>query len=133
MKDNHNTDIEVLTDFAIDVSESANGLSVLIKHDYYSTDNDNGRALLDSLLDGLILASDRVFLLMITDSGVKLLENSSKLTELITRTHQTLICRDSAKFYGVTVPSDPDGKVHAVSMADITDQIIESRPNIILD
>ena len=133
MKDNNHTDVELLTDFAIDVSESANGLSVLIKHNYYSTDNDNGRALLDHILDGLVLASDRIFLLIITDSAVKLLESSPRITDLMTHVNTTLICADSAAYYGISIPDDPDGKVHAVSMADITDQIIESRPNIIID
>ncbi len=133
MKDNTNTDLELLTDFAIDVSESANGLSVLIRHDYYSTDNENGRALLDSMLDGLIMASDRVYLLIITDSAVKLLDSSAKLLNLMAQSNLTLICGDSAEFYGVNIPEDLNEKVHVAGLADITDQIIESRPNIIID
>ena len=75
MKDNNfNTELDLLTDVALDVSESANSLTVLIKHDYYSSDNDNGRALLDSFLDGLTLSADRIHMIIMTDSAVRLIE-----------------------------------------------------------
>ena len=132
MKDN-STNIELLTDFAIDVSESANGLSVLIKHDYYSSDNDNGRMLLNKLLDALIMASDRVFLLILTDSAVNLIQNSDKIIELMKTTNSTLICSNSADFYNIDVPEELPDNVHIASMSEITEQIIESRPNIIIE
>jgi len=131
MKDN--TDLELLTDYAIDVSESANGLNVLIKHDYYSSDSDNGRRLLNSLLDGLIMAGDRLFQLIITDCAVKLLEESDKLNELIQLANTTLICSDSVAYYNVELAKSFPTSVHVVPMTDITDQIIETRPNIIVE
>ena len=131
MKDN--TELNLLTDFAIDISESANGLSILIKHDYYSSDNENGKAMLDSFLEGLKLASDRIFLLIIVDSAVKLLESSDKLITLIDSSNTTLICSDSAEYYQVTFPSFDESKVHIIPMTEITEQIIETRPNLILE
>ena len=131
MKDN--IDLELLTDYAIDVSESANGLNVLIKHDYYSSDNDNGRRLLNSLLEGLILAGDRLFQLIITDSAVKLIGESDKINELLNLANTTLICSESAGYYNVDLSYDFPDKVHIVPMTDITDQIIETRPNIIIE
>lgn len=133
MKDNGFTELDLLTDVALDVSESANSICVLIKHDYYSSDNDNGRALLNGLLDGLILAADRINMLIITDSAVRLFESSSKLINLISLVHLTLVCRDSADFYGVSVPQGESLHINTVSMADITDQIIESRPDLIIE
>lgn len=135
MKDNMNTelDIELMTDYAIDVSESANGLCVLIKHDYYSADNDNGRALLSSFLDSLTVSSERVYLLIITDSAVKLLETSDKLKSLIKSVNTTLIDNDSAASYGIDLEPVLSDKVHAVPMSEITDQIIESRPGLIIE
>ena len=133
MKDNNNTDIELLTDFAIDVSESANGLCVLIKHDYYSSDNENGKALLDNLLDSLIISSDRVYLIIVTDSAVKLIDTSDKLNQLMNTINTTLVCRESLDFYGIDIPSFPEDKVHVIPMAEIAEQIIESRPGLIIE
>ena len=134
MKDNNfNTELDLLTDVALDVNESANSISVLLKHDYYSTDNDNGRALLDSLLDGLILAADRINMIIITDSAVRLLESSSKLINLIKLVHLTLVCRDSADYYEVQIPEDKELQINIVPINDITDEIIESRPDLIIE
>ena len=135
MKDNMNTDldIELMTDYAIDVSESANGLCVLIKHDYYSSDNDNGKAMLDCFLSSLTLASERIYLLIITDSAVRLLDSSDKLKSLIKVVNMTLIDNDSASYYDVFVDSYLSDKVHAVPTSEITDQIIESRPGLIIE
>lgn len=134
MKDNnYNTELDLLTDVALDVNESANSISVLLKHDYYSTDNENGKALLNSLLDGLILAADRINMIIITDSAVRLLESSSKLINLIKLVHLTLVCRDSANFYEVQIPEDEALHLNIVPISDITDQIIESRPNLIIE
>ena len=135
MKDNMNTDldIELMTDYAIDVSESANGLCVLIKHDYYSADNDNGKAMLDCFLNSLTLASERIYLLIITDSAVKLLETSDKIKSLIKSVNMTLIDNDSAAYYDVIIDSYLSDKIHAVPMSEITDQIIESRPGLIIE
>ena len=136
MKDNNiNTDIdiELMTDYAIDVSESANGLCVLIKHDYYSTDNDNGRAMLDCFLNSLTVSSERIFLLIITGSAVKLLDTSDKLKALIKAVNMTLIDNDSAAYYDIVLDPYLSDKAHAVPISEITDQIIESRPGLIIE
>ena len=133
MKDNSfNTELDLLTDVALDVSESANSLTVLIKHDYYSSDNDNGRALLDSFLEGLTLSADRIHLIILTDSAVRLLETSGKLQSLIPLVNKTFVCAGSAAFYGISVPDFGD-KLSSVSMGEITDLIIETRPDLILE
>ena len=133
MKDNSfNTELDLLTDVALDVSESANSLTVLIKHDYYSSDNDNGRALLESFLEGLTLSADRIHLIILTDRAVRLLETSGKLHSLIPLVNKTFVCADSADCYGISVPDFGD-KLSSVSMGEITDLIIETRPDLILE
>ena len=131
MKDNNN--IELMTDYAIDVSESANGLCVLFKHDYFSSDNENGRSLIDKMIESLDIASDRIYLLIVTDSAVKLLESSDKFRKLITSVNTTLLDMDSAVFYGVSVDPFVKGSVHGLNMTEITDEIIESRPDLIIE
>ena len=133
MKDNNfNTELDLLTDVALDVSESANSITVLIKHDYYSSDNDNGRAMLESFLDVLSLSADRIHLIIITDSAVKLLESSPKLQSLIPLVNKSFVCADSASFYGISAPDFGD-KLTQVPMTEITDLIIETRPDLILE
>lgn len=133
MKDNNfNTELDLLTDVALDVSESANSITVLIKHDYYSSDNDNGRAMLESFFDGLTLSADRIHLIIITDSAVKLLESSPKLQSLIPLVNKSFVCADSVSFYGVSTPDFGD-KLTLVPMTEITDLIIETRPDLILE
>lgn len=133
MKDNNfNTELDLLTDVALDVSESANSITVLIKHDYYSSDNDNGRAMLESFFDGLTLSADRIHLIIITDSAVKLLESSQKLQSLIPLVNKSFVCADSVSFYGVSTP-DLGDKLTLVPMTEITDLIIETRPDLILE
>lgn len=133
MKDNNfNTDLDLLTDVALDVSESANSITVLIKHDYYSSDNENGRRLLESFLDGLSLSADRIHLMIITDSAVKLFGSSSKLQSLVPLVNKVFVCADSASFYNVSVPDFGD-KFSLVPVTEITDLIIETRPELILE
>ena len=133
MSDNINTDIELMTDFALDVDDRENGITVLIKHNYYSSDNENGINLLNSMLDGLTCTADRISLLILTDSAVKLLDTSDKLSELISLVNMTLICNDSAEFYNIELQEFPSTKVHVISMTEITEHIIESRPEIIIE
>jgi len=134
MKDNSfDTELDLLTDVALDVSESADSLTVLIKHDYYSSDNDNGRSLLDSFLDGLILASDRIHMIIITDSAVKLFNTSVKLQTLISSVNSVLVCSESLNYYDVNISQEYSSKLNIIPMADITDCIIESKPSLILE
>ena len=134
MKDNiTESGIKLQTGFSIEVNESAESLVVLIKHDYYSSDNDNGRMILDSFLDGLIMTADRIKMILITDSAVKLLGTSDKLNDLIKVVRLTMVCDDSIRFYNASVPDPVKDMIRTVSSSDITDQIIESRPDIIIE
>jgi len=74
MKDNFDTELECLT--AFDIEEHSENLRVLVKHDYYSSDNEHGRIILDSLLDGLKNDSSKISSLIIIDSAVKLLSET---------------------------------------------------------
>ena len=72
-------------------------------------------------------------MIIITDSAVRLLESSSKIINLIKLVHLTLVFRDSADFYEVQIPEDDELHLNIVSINDITDQIIESRPDLIIE
>lgn len=133
MKDNNATNIEVMTDFALEIEDKSTFINVLIKHDYYSTDNDNGRLLLDSFLDGLILISDKISNIIVVDSAVKLLDTSDKLNTLITLADNTFICSDSIDYYNVVTTELNNSRIHIIPRSDITDQIIYLKPDIIIE
>lgn len=130
MKDEFDTKLELLTD--IDVDEQRKGINVLIKHDYFSSDNANGKKLLDSILGALNLTADTISNLIITDSAVKLINSSEELNTLINNVRATMICRDSAQFYDVDLTMIQEGKVRIVSIDEIADSIILNRPDIII-
>lgn len=56
----------------IDTVSSAHK-TILIKHNYYSSDNDHGRALLSAFLDVLSDESDEIAKIILIDSGAHLL------------------------------------------------------------
>ncbi|MCR5592294.1 MAG: hypothetical protein K6F79_00915 [Saccharofermentans sp.] len=131
MKDEFRTELELMTDYTVD--DTKKSLSVLIKHDFYSSDNDNGRSILEKILDGLLLTSDSISRLIITDSAVKLIESSEVLNSLISTVRISLICKDSMEFYGIESPVLTNEKVRIVPMEEITDIIIQDPPELIIE
>ncbi|MCQ2517050.1 MAG: hypothetical protein MJ094_09385 [Saccharofermentans sp.] len=125
-----NNEIEVMADFSYD--ESDGDLKVLIKHDYYSSNNDLGISYLNSYLDSLLMESDRLCLLIIIDSAVKLLENNAKLHELINRSPSTIICNNSLEHYGIHCELN-NSSIILLELDDVIDTIINSSPNIIIE
>lgn len=131
MKDDFETKIELMTDFAVD--DKKKSINVLIKHDYYSSDNENGKKLLDRVLDGLLLCADTINKLIIVDKAVNLLISSEALNRLMNEVGLCLICKDSIDFYGSGIPIMTNDKTKLVSMEDITDIIIQDPPNLIIE
>ena len=134
MNDNYNygTELEVEPSFALD--ESDQGIHILIKHDYYSSDNDNGRMLLDKFLQSLLLISDRISCLILVDTAVRLINSSDGLNELISAVTLTLVCSDSAGYYGIDLPSAAlPPSVRAIPAGALSEMIIESPPNLVLE
>ncbi len=131
MNDEFRTDLELMTDYTVDDTKKT--ISVLIKHDYYSSDNDNGRSILEKILNGLLLTSDSINRLIITDTAVKLLESSEILNSLLSAVRISLICKDSMDFYGIGFPVLTNDKVRIVPMEEITDIIIQDPPELIIE
>ncbi len=130
MNHDFNHEVELMADFAYD--ESDGDLRILLKHDYYSSDNILGVKLLDNFIDNLIIEADRICLLIVVDSAVKLLESNPKFMKLIEISPSTLICSDSLEFYGV----DYDtllATVTKLESEDIIDTILNSAPNVVIE
>lgn len=130
MSPDFNHEVEMMTEFAYD--ESDGDLRILFKHDYYSSDNSLGTKLLDSFLDNLILEADRICLLIVVDSAVKLLDNNPKFSRLVELSPSTLICNDSLAFYGIDYEASKPSVTKLVS-EDIIDTILNSDPNVIIE
>lgn len=102
-------------------------LTVLIKHDYYSSDSDHGRILLGSFLDSLAESGSTISKLFLIDSGVRLLNDISfaqKIEKLFSLSKYSYISEESLAFYGIEYVSHANIIVCPVS--DITMEIIDA-------
>ena len=102
-------------------------LSVLIKHDYYSSDTENGRLLLGSFLDSLTDCGDSLLNVFLVDSAVRLLEDpyfSAKISKLLSLSRYSYICEESLAAFDVEF--DSRDNVTVCPSADISMQIIQS-------
>ncbi len=77
LTEEHETDLNLFPDLILD--DSNGNLTILIKHDYYSSDSDHGRELLGAFLDVLVDEFSKVSRIFLIDSGVKLLDPSNPL------------------------------------------------------
>ena len=78
-------------------------ITVLIKHDYYSSDSAHGRSLLHACLASLLRNNHAIRTLILVDSGVKLLDKSNEESELIEKlaeiSSESYYCTASAEEY----------------------------------
>jgi hypothetical protein len=102
-------------------------LSVLIKHDYYSSDTEDGRLLLGSFLDSLTECGDSLLNVFLVDSAVRLLEDpyfSAKISKLLSLSRYSYVCEESLAAFDVEF--DSHDNVTVCPAADISMQIIQS-------
>ena len=114
--------------------DESGSLSILIKHDYYSSDNDHGRLLLGSFLDTLVENGDPVNKLILIDSAVRILEDgllSAKLFKLIDLSRSTYICDDSLAYFDIEYTSHDN--VIVCSASDISLELFQTDRLIVLE
>lgn len=84
---------------------------VLIKHDYYASDNDNGRELLSRFLSALCDSTSGSLTVYLIDQGTKLLDKNNLLyTEMINfieKAETVIADSDSLSFYDVEAVKNP--------------------------
>lgn len=84
---------------------------VLIKHDYYSSDSDNGRELLSRFLSALCNTSYNSLIVYLIDKGTLLLDNGNPLynemVNFIERADSVIADSDSMDFYNVDSYKNP--------------------------
>ena len=117
------TVIEVLAE---ETKKNTSSKTVLIKHDYYSSDSDHGRELLSLFLSSLRKSSFANLIVYLVDSGTLLLDKSNPLYEqmklLSEKTEMIIAAAESLEFYGVNEPDN--SKVIIQPMVLISEDII---------
>ena len=84
--------------------------TVLIKHDYYSSDSDHGRDLLRALLRALYKSQINKLVIYLIDSGTLLLDKENALFKtfqpLIAKSEMVIVADESLLFYGIDADID---------------------------
>jgi len=108
---------------------------VLIKHDYYSSDNDHGRELLSCFLSALSNSSYNGLIIYLTDKGTQLLDKTNPLHEqmlkLIGKSEIVIAASESIDYYAVDVIDN--SKLVFQSAASISEDIVYLSALIILE
>ncbi len=99
---------EVDEEYELMLEDAGRSETVLIKHDYYSSDSDHGRSLLRAMLNALE-GNAGIIGILIVDSGVKLLSGDNDCSSLIRSLADQLelaplVCSESLREYGITAP-----------------------------
>ena len=113
---------EVKSEMTFELEESGDGVTILIKHDYYSSDSDHGRDLLAAMIDS-IKRNYKIDQVLLIDTGVKILDNALLDMYLLCNYYLTYVCKESLDTYGVAATSG----VEVVDKSVIFDILINSR------
>ena len=116
------------------ILDESSSLSVLIKHDYYSSDNDHGRMLLDTFLDTLIESGDQISKVILIDSAVRLLVDdsfSAKLIRLFILSKYSYVCDDSLAYFDIEYASHDN--IIVCSASDISMELMQTERLITLE
>lgn len=126
----------VKDEYELEEEGSSYGISLFIKHDYYSSDNKHGRDLLHELFDSLISAGRHIDSIYLIDSGTKLIYSDNalygKFGDLISvcRADSVYVCTESCSLFGIPVPSDMIG-ISAAEMFQTLIWLNDSNTNVI--
>ena len=115
------------------IDEGGN-LTVLIKHDYYSSDTEQGRLLLGSFIDALADCGDTLLKVILVDSAVTLLFDpyfSSRIEKLFSIARYSYVCEESLSAYDIDY--NTHGNILVCSASDIALQIIQAGHLLILE
>ncbi len=117
-------EIECLVDVEYELDGDGSGYrrTLLIKHDYYSSDTEHGRYLLDSFLKSLNNSKFTFESVILIDSGVRLADSDIIRTMAQNGSVNTFyICSESLENYGLNAP---EYSHTLLSSADIFDMIL---------
>ena len=102
-------------------------ITVLIKHDYYSSDTDHGRIILASILDSLAECGNNLSKIILIDTGVRLLNDVSfaqRIEKLFSLSKNSYVCEESLTYYDIEYVSHAN--IFVCPASDISMEIIEA-------
>ena len=104
-------------------------LTVLAKHDYFSSNSTHGRFLLRSVLYSILENPVKVTRFILIDSGVKLIDPSSQFSEeinaIIKQLPEVLVCSESLNEYDVEQNAVPQSAL-IVTASEITSELLHA-------
>ena len=107
--------------------EESGTLTVLIKHDYYSSDSDHGRILLGSFFDSLAERGSDIAKIILIDSAVRLLDDVSfaqRIEKLFSLSKYSYVCEESLTYFGIEYVSH--GNIIVCPVSDIAMEISDA-------
>ena len=117
------TEYEVFPE--MEVKSGNDAVTVLIKHDYYSTDSDHGRELLAGFITNLADSSFDSIVVYLIDKGVKLLDEENplfdKMLRLIEKSEAVIATEESIEVYNVVFSKTQ--KISVESLMSVTEDI----------
>ena len=106
--------------------EHQDNLTVLIKHDYYSTDSIHGRLLIGKFLKSLCQGQMKIGKLFFIDTSVRLLDKNNEfytlVADLTSHSASTYVCTESLEAYDVDLSDEL--KFNRALASDIAAEII---------
>lgn len=103
----NDTELDLYPDLLLDNSDGS--LTVVIHHDYYSSDSDHGRILLRSFMEVLKDEFSKISKIFILDSGVCLLDKDNELNdifqELCKLDFDIVVCKESIENFKIDTAS----------------------------
>lgn len=102
-------------------------ITVLIKHDYYSSDTDHGRFILASLLDSLAECGNNLSKVILIDTGVRLLNDISfaqRIEKLFSLSKNSYVSEESLSYYDIEYITHSN--IIVCPASDISMEIIEA-------
>ena len=113
-----------------------NAITVLIKHDYYSSDSAHGRELLGAFISALQARKADIARIFIADSGVRLMaENNSlynEFKELYSEVPVVTVCLESLEAYGMAM-TDLPANCETLDEQEFASAVIGARGLLILE
>ena len=100
------SDVSLLEVMQEKTDEETSSKYVLIKHDFYSSDSEHGRKLLDGFLSALSESSFNNLIVYLIDKGTMLLDESNPLHDsmlrLIEKSEMVVAAAESISYYEVS-------------------------------
>lgn len=120
------TELDLYPDILLD--GSSGNLTIVIHHDYYSSNTEHGKALLKAFIDVLKDEYNKISKIFVVDSGVCLFNPNNALfdcfTELCELDFDIVVCKESIDTFNIEL--DSFGNIRKLSMHEISLELLSA-------